>query len=85
MVGMKFTDKFSLMFIVWIALMLFFAATSEPALFVILILIGFLILRELFDTSLGFHTKERLNFFLYVGVVFFCIVVAQKVLEILQS
>lgn len=82
---MNFTDKFSLMFIVWIALMLFFAATSEPALFVILILIGFLILRELFDTSLGFHTKERLNFFLYVGVVFFCIVVAQKVLEILQS
>lgn len=85
MVGVNFTDKFSLMFIVWIALMLFFAATSEPALFVILILIGFLILRELFDTSLGFHTKERLNFFLYVGVVFFCIVVAQKVLEILQS
>ena len=82
---MQFNDKFALMFIVWIGLMLFFAGSAEPALYIILILIGFLILRELFDTSLTFHEKDRLNFFLYIGVIFFMIVVARKVIEILQS
>lgn len=82
---MLFNERFSLMFIAWIALMLVFAGTAEPALHIILILIGFLILRELFDTSLSFHIKDRLNFFLYVGVIFFMIVVARKVIEILQT
>ena len=82
---MRTNDRFALSFIVWIGLMLVFAGTAEPALFIILILIGFLILRELFDTSLTFQQKDRLNFFLYVGVIFFMIVVAQKVVEILQS
>jgi hypothetical protein len=83
-VVMRHIDLFSLLFVIWIAILLFFGATNDPALFVILILIGFLVLRELFDISLPTHARERLDFFLYVGVIFFFIVVAQKVLEIIQ-
>jgi len=82
---MRHVDIFALLFVIWVAILLFFGATSEPALFVILMLIGFLVLRELFDISLPVQARERLDFFLYVGVIFFLIVVAQKVLEILQA
>jgi hypothetical protein len=82
---MRHIDRFSLAFIIWICILLVLGPLQEASLLVILALIGFLVLRELFDFSLDASIKERMDFFMYVGVVFFMIVVAQKVMEILQG
>ncbi|HPR41817.1 MAG TPA: hypothetical protein PK718_04635 [Candidatus Methanofastidiosa archaeon] len=80
---MNKNDLFALLFTSWLAILMFFAMDTDISLYIILIFIGFLVLRELFDMSLTRNTKERLNFYLYVGVMFFSITVVQKVLEII--
>jgi len=81
---MKKNDLFALLFTSWLAILVFFAMDTDISLFIILIFIGFLVLRELFDVSLVGNIKERLNFYLYLGVIFFSITVIQKVLEIIR-
>ncbi|MBN1786151.1 MAG: hypothetical protein JW825_04080 [Candidatus Methanofastidiosa archaeon] len=81
--AMKRTDLVSMLFIIWTAILILFASDADISLFIILLFIGFLILRELFDNVLSNTHKDRLNFYLYLGIIFFAITVIEKVMAII--
>jgi len=82
---MERIDLISILLVIWLSILLMFSDSTDYSLLIILILIGYLVLRELFDISLTRNTKERMNFYLYLGVVFFIYTVAMKVISILRA
>ena len=69
--------------IVWVLFALVLSIGSGLEVFLTLILIGVLIIRELTDSFTPVRVKERVDFFIYAFLVVFAIIVVRRVWGIL--
>ena len=80
---MQLSEKIALAMTVWVLFALVLAMSSGLEVFLTLILIGVLIIRELTDSFTPVRVKERVDFFIYAFLVVFAIIVVRRVWEIL--
>ena len=83
LVPMQLSEKIVLAMIVWVTFALILSFNSGIEVFLTLILIGVLVVRELTDSFTPVKTKERIDFFIYTFLVVFAIIVVRRVWEIL--
>jgi hypothetical protein len=83
LVPMQLSEKVTLAMLVWVAFALILSFNSGIEVFLTLILIGVLVIRELTDSFTPVKTKERIDFFIYTFLVVFAIIVVRRVWEIL--
>lgn len=81
---MSITQKIALSLCLWAALCLLLVGPVNYELFGILMLIGLLITRELTSTYTRPETGSRIDIFIYIGLIFFAVVIMQRVLSILD-
>ena len=75
--------KITIALTAWASVCLLMVGDSGIELYGILLLIGVLISRELSSVYISPEIGERMDVFIYVGIIFFIAVVARRVLEIL--
>lgn len=80
---MQLSEKIALAMLVWVTFALILSFNSGIEVFLTLILIGVLVIRELTDSFTPVRTKERIDFFIYTFLVVFAIIVVRRVWEIL--
>jgi len=68
----------------WTGLCLTLVGSQNFELFGILLLIGLLISRELTSVYTDIRTSDRLDTFIYIGIIFFVSVVSRRILNILE-
>lgn len=81
---MLLSEKLTLVMILLTIFFLVISFGSGVEIFVILILIGVLIIRELVDMFAPSELKERINFFIYIGLIIFIVIVVNKVMDVLE-
>lgn len=79
----QLSEKIALGMALWVVFALVLAMSSGLEVFLTLILIGVLIIRELTDSFTPVRIKERMDFFIYTFLVVFAIIVIRRVWEIL--
>ena len=79
---MLFSEKVTLAMIILTIVFLILTWNRGLEVFVVLILIGVLILRELTDSFASSEVKERINFFIYTGLIIFIGIVLKEIMDI---
>ncbi len=79
----QLSEKIALAMGIWVVFALVLAMNAGIEVFLTLILIGVLIIRELTDSFTPVRTKERIDFFIYTFLIVFAIIVVRRVWEIL--
>ena len=80
---MLLNQKITLAVTAWASLCLVMVGGENFELFGILILIGLLISRELSSVYVEPSTADRMDIFIYLGIIFFVAVVSRRILSIL--
>ncbi len=80
---MNVTNKITISMTAWVSMCLVLVGSQEVELFGILVLIGLLISRELSSAYTKPSVGEKLDVMIYVGIIFFIVVVARRILSIL--
>lgn len=81
---MLFSQKLALSMTIWTVLVLALVGGHSTELFVIMILIGILIARELSSVYIRPSIAYRLDVFIQVGIVVFIAIVMRRILSILE-
>ena len=81
---MLLSEKITLIMLFMTIIFLIITVGSGLEVFVVLILIGVLILRELTESFAPNDFKDRINFFIYTGLVIFTVIVVNKVIDVLE-
>ncbi|MBS3781957.1 MAG: hypothetical protein KGY66_05950 [Candidatus Thermoplasmatota archaeon] len=81
---MLISQKLAISMAIWTLLMLTLIGGENVELFVIMILIGLLIIRELSSIYIRPSLAVRLDVFVQIGIVFFIGVVMRRILSILE-
>jgi len=81
---MLLSEKITLIMLFMTIIFLIITVGSGLEVFVVLILIGVLILRELTESFAPNDFKDRINFFIYTGLVIFTVIVINKVMDVLE-
>ena len=81
---MLLSEKITLIMLSMTIIFLIITVGSGLEVFVVLILIGVLILRELTESFAPNDFKDRINFFIYTGLVIFTVIVVNKVIDVLE-
>jgi len=79
----QLSEKIALAMTVWVLFALVLAMSSGLEVFLTLILIGVLVIRELTDSFTPVKVKERVDFFIYAFLIVFAVIVVRRVWEIL--
>ena len=80
---MLLSEKLTFVMILLTIIFLVISGDSGLEVFVVLILIGVLILRELTESFASNDLKDRMNFFIYTGLIIFVVIVARKIIYVL--
>ncbi len=80
---MGIAEKIALSLTIWTALILTLVGNSSLELFIILILIGILITRELSSVYIRPSIATRLDICIRVGIIIFIAIVGRRILSIL--
>ena len=80
---MLLSEKLTLIIILMTTIILIISGDNPLELFFIMILIGVLILRELIETIASSDLKDRINFFIYAGLIIFIVIIVEKIIYIL--
>jgi hypothetical protein len=80
---MLLSEKLTLTMVFLTIIFLAIAQQSGLEVFVVLILIGVLIIRELSESFASNDLKDRMNFFIYTGSIIFIIIVIRKIMIVL--
>ncbi len=81
---MLFSQKLSLSMTIWTALVLTLVGDHGTELFIIMILIGILIARELSSIYIKPSIAYRMDIFIQVGIIAFIAIVMRRILDILE-
>ncbi len=81
---MHVSQKLAISMTIWTAVVLTLIGDRSVELFVILILIGLLISRELSSIYIRRSIADRLDIFIQVGIVIFIGIVMRRILSILE-
>ena len=73
------SEKITLVITVWIILMFFIVGEADLENFLIFILIGFLIVKELTDSFTTIHLKHRMNVFIYLFFMIFIVIIGKRI------
>ncbi len=84
LVSMHFSEKIALAMGLWVTFVLIISFNSGLEVFLTLILIGVLIIREITDSFTAVKSKERTDLFVYAFTVVFAIIVVRRIWEILD-
>ena len=76
---MMLSHKIMLAMIVWTIAAIAISSGSDYEIFFIMEMIGFLIIRELVDSYATIEIKERLDIFLYLGLLVFVTLILRRV------
>ena len=76
---MMLSHKIMLAMIVWTIAAIAISSGSDYEIFFIMEMIGFLIIRELVDSYATIEIKERLDIFLYLGLLVFAAMFLRRV------
>jgi hypothetical protein len=82
-VEMLLSEKLTFIMIFMTIIFLVISGDSGLEVFFVLILIGVLILRELIETFAPNDLKDRMNFFIYTGLIIFVGIVVNKIIDVL--
>lgn len=77
------SEKVAVIFASWVVFVMVITGEEDLEFFFVLIFIGLLVLRELSDVFVTRRLKNRMNLFIYVFLIFFVVIVGNKVLTIL--
>ncbi len=80
---MLLSEKLTFTMILLTIIFLVISGDSGLEVFFVLILIGVLILRELIESFAPTDLKDRMNFFIYTGLIIFVGIVVGKIIYIL--
>ncbi len=80
---MSISQKMTVFLSLWIVLSFSVMGDSNIELLGVLILIGMLVARELSNFYIRASTRYRVNILIYIGIVFFIVIIGRKVLVIL--
>lgn len=83
LIPMQLPEKMVLATLVWVAFALAISINSGLEVFLTLILIGVLVVRELADSFTTVRVKERIDFIIYAFLFVFAVIVVRRVWEIL--
>lgn len=81
---MEISQKLAIAMTIWTILVLALIGGQNTELFVIMILIGLLIARELSSVYIRPSIADRVDVFIQIGIVVFIAVVMKRILSILE-
>ncbi len=81
---MLLSEKVTLAMILLTIIFLVISWNSGLEVFVVLLLIGVLVLRELTESFAPNDVKDRINFFIYTGLIIFVGIVARMIINMLE-
>lgn len=82
---MLLSEKITLIMILLTIIFLVISVDTGLEVFLILILIGMLIIRELIEMFAPSELKVRMNLFIYTGVIIFFVLAINKVIDAIIS
>ena len=82
---MLITEKIILFMSIWISVSLLVTNEAQFEIFLILILIGFVIIKELTSPFIVGKIKFKLNLFILVFLLVFCLVIFNRIFEYVTS
>ena len=82
---MLLSEKITLTMLLLTVIFLVISGDTGLEVFLILILIGMLIIRELIEMFAPSELKVRMNLFIYTGVIIFFVLVIDKVFDAILS
>ena len=81
---MLLSEKITLTVSLWTIVTLLITADTDLSIFIILIVIGLIINREVIEIFTPSNTKERMDIFIYAGIILFIIIISYKILTVLK-
>jgi len=78
------SEKIMIFVMGWIMLALFVTSDSDLDKFIILILIGFIVIKEFTDRLTTTHIKKRLNIFIYGFLIVFIAIIGERIINMLD-
>ena len=81
---LKSEQKIVLSMIIWVLLIFVMTINTSLEIYIILISLGIVIIKELSDEFTTSAFKFRMNFFFLIGIILFMITISQKILTILN-
>lgn len=81
---MLISEKITIFVTTWIIVVFFVTLEMELEIFLVLILIGFVIIKEFTDRYTTFNFKKRFNIFIFMFLIVFIFIVMEKVINILN-
>jgi len=82
-IAAQLSEKIALAMTIWVLFALILSINAGIEVFLTLILIGVLVIRELTDSFTPVRIKERIDFFIYAFLIVFAVIVVRRVWEIL--
>jgi len=80
---MLLSEKITLIISIWILFIFIITDDTNLEIFLILIIIGILIIRELTEKFSSINLKERLNIIIYFFLIIFIVFVGKRIIEII--
>jgi len=74
------SEKITLIIIVWTLFSFFITNDADLEIFIVLIFIGLLVVKQITDEFTTIHFKRRMNIFIIVFLIIYIIITAQKIL-----
>ena len=81
---MLMSEKITLYIVAWMIFLLFIASDTGLEIFFILIIIGFIIIKELTDRFTTSSIKLKMNAFIFIFMIVFIILIITRIINILE-
>ena len=78
------SEKITLYIVAWMIFLLFIASDTGLEIFFILIIIGFIIIKELTDRFTTSNLKFKMNAFIFIFMIVFIILIITRIINILE-
>jgi TRAP-type C4-dicarboxylate transport system permease small subunit len=81
---MLMSEKITLYIVAWMIFLLFIASDTGLEIFFILIIIGFIIIKELTDRFTTSSIKLKMNAFIFIFMIVFILLIITRIINILE-
>ena len=81
---MLMSEKITLYIAAWTIFLLFVTSDAELEIFFILIIIGFIVIKELTDRFTTSKLKFKMNLFIFIFMIVFLIIIITRIINILE-
>jgi hypothetical protein len=78
------SEKITLYIVAWMIFLLFIASDTGLEIFFILIIIGFIIIKELTDRFTTSSIKFKMNAFIFIFMIVFILLIITRIINILE-